>query len=127
MKLSKVRALKFSKMWVGGLLRRNALRRRRITASEKVLPDPAAVQAQMSQIQQTIEDDNYTPAEIISADETGVFYGAAPKHLVVPGACSRGRRALLFLLFLLLLLLLTRRTLVVRVGAGRRTKKEIPT
>ena len=33
---------------------------------------------------------------------------------------------LLFLLPLLLLLLLTRRTLVVRVGAGRRTKKEIP-
>jgi len=85
----KVRALKFSKMWVGGLLRRNALRRRRITASEKVLPDLAAVQAEMSQIQQTIEADNYTPAEIISADETGVFYGAAPTYQVVPSDAAR--------------------------------------
>ena len=82
----KVRALKFSNRWVLGLLRRNALRRRRITASEKVLPDPAAVQAQMSQIQQTIEADNYTPAEIISADE---FYGAAPKYQVVPSDAAR--------------------------------------
>ena len=86
-----MRALKFSKMWVGGLLRRNALRRRRITASEKVLPDPAAVQAQMSQIQQTIEDDNYTPAEIISADETG---GVLRRRAKAPSR-ARGRRALL--------------------------------
>lgn len=79
----KVQGLKFSDRWVGGLLKRHALRRRRITATEKKVPEPAVIQKRMSEIQSKIRDKQYTLAEIISADETGIFFGAAPKHQIV--------------------------------------------
>jgi len=50
----KVQKLKFSPRWIYGLLKRHALRRRRITAAEKVLPEPAVVQTRMEEIQGTI-------------------------------------------------------------------------
>ena len=35
---------------------------------------------------------SYTPAEIINADETGIFYGAPPLNQYVPYDAARGRR-----------------------------------
>jgi hypothetical protein len=43
----KVQKLKFSRCWVRGFLRRAALRRRRVTATEKILPPVAEVRAKM--------------------------------------------------------------------------------
>ena len=92
---SKVQKLKFADNWIGGWMRRNALRRRRITAVEKVLPDPPVVQARMEEIQQTITDGpadgsgGFTIDETVSADETGVFFGAAPKNQMVPEDAER--------------------------------------
>lgn len=43
----RVKHLKFTKPWVKGWLRRQALRRRRVTASKKVLPPPEEVNARM--------------------------------------------------------------------------------
>eukprot|EP00966_Prymnesium_polylepis_P078566 1820892-Prymnesium_polylepis.1 len=67
---AKVPGMKFSRMWINGWLRRNALRKRRITATEKVLPEPAIVQARMAAIQSVKERHNFTDEETISADET---------------------------------------------------------
>lgn len=53
----KVRQLKHRRTWIKGLLRRHALRRRRITAAEKVLPEPHVVQAHMEEIQRVITGD----------------------------------------------------------------------
>ena len=85
----KVQSCKFSRKWIGGMLRRHALRRRRITASDKVLPEPAIVQGRMVEIQKTIVDGKFTRDETISADETGIFFGAAPKHQIVPKDAAR--------------------------------------
>ena len=51
--------------WIGSLLRRHALRRRHITAMEKVLPAPAVVQARMEEIQGTIVEKGFTEDETI--------------------------------------------------------------
>eukprot|EP00966_Prymnesium_polylepis_P068996 1602856-Prymnesium_polylepis.1 len=67
----KVAAMKFSRPWIRGWLRRNALRKHRVTATEKVLPEPAVVQARMAEIQLTKEHFSFTDAETLSTDETG--------------------------------------------------------
>lgn len=85
----KVQALQFTRKWIKGLLKRHKLRRKRITAAEKVLPEPAEVQARMSEIQTTIKSNEFTEEETISADETAVFFGAAPTHQVVPADAAR--------------------------------------
>ena len=84
-----VQKLKFKRTWIKGLLKRHALRRKRITASEKVLPAPELVQARMKEIQDQIIKEKYTLEEVISADETGIFFGAAPKHQIVPADAAR--------------------------------------
>ena len=86
---AKVRSLEFSRPWIRGLLRRAVLRRRRITATEKDLPAPAVVQARMVEIQDTIVSYKFTKAETISADETGIFFGAAPKYQIIPKDAAR--------------------------------------
>ena len=85
----KVQAMKFTKPWVVGLLKRAALRRRRVTAQDKVLPPIADVRRRMSEIQEVAEKGNYTTAEIVNADETGVFFGAPPKNQYVPHSAAR--------------------------------------
>mmetsp|Transcript_35337 Transcript_35337/g.113596 ORF Transcript_35337/g.113596 Transcript_35337/m.113596 type:complete len:192 (-) Transcript_35337:189-764(-) len=84
-----VNKLKFSKPWTRGWLKRVALRRRRVTASQKVLPSPDEVNKEMSEIQTFLCAGKYTPAEVISADETGVCFGAAPKKQYVPEDAAR--------------------------------------
>ena len=71
-----VQSLKFSRTWVRDFLLRAALRRRRVTASEKQIPKPELVRERMTQIQKVMDDGGYTLDERISADETGVFFGA---------------------------------------------------
>ena len=91
----KVQKLEFSDPWIIGWIKRNTLRRRRITAAEKQLPEPPVVQERMSQIQATIVNGppggggGFSPSETISADETGVFFGAAPKNQYVPEDAER--------------------------------------
>ena len=88
-----IKAKKFSKPWVKGFLARAALRRRRVTASEKVLPSNEVVRGRMGEIQKVIVDEKYTDEETISADETGIFFGAPPKNQYVPESAARGTAA----------------------------------
>ena len=82
--VAKLQKYKFTPQWIRGLLRRHALRRRRITAAEKVLPAPEVVQGRMEEIQGTITREKFTKDETLSADETGIFFGAPPKNQMVP-------------------------------------------
>lgn len=50
----KVQACKASRPWIKGWTRRNAMRKRRISAQVKKLPEPAEVQAAIEAIQKTI-------------------------------------------------------------------------
>ena len=54
-----VQNLKFSPPWVKGFLERAALRRRRVTAAEKVIPSPDVVRLRMTEIQKTMDDGKY--------------------------------------------------------------------
>ena len=85
----KLRQLKFRRTWIHGWLRRHALRRKRITATEKDLPDPDVVHASMAEIQDVIRGKGYTLAETINADKTGIFFGAPPKYQYIPSDASR--------------------------------------
>ena len=89
----KVKKLAFSPMWVRGFLRRAALRRRRVTATEKVLPPVEEVRGRMTEIQKVKVDGDYKDDETISADETGVFFGAPPKNQYIPESAVRATAA----------------------------------
>ena len=65
-----------------GWARRNMLRRRRITAQIKKLPEPAQVQETMASIQHAIITGKYTEDEVRNGDESGMFFGAPPKYRV---------------------------------------------
>jgi hypothetical protein len=80
----KLKKLKLSDRWVVGFLRRCTLRRRRVTATEKDLPPVADVRARMTEIQGVIKDGLFATEDIISADETGILFGAPPKVQYVP-------------------------------------------
>ena len=82
-----VQKLKFTRPWAKGLLNRATLRRKRICAQDKELPTPAAVRLRMGQIQLVIT--GYTLDQRVNADETGVFFGAAPKNQFVPASSAR--------------------------------------
>ena len=60
------------------------LRRRRITAQIKKLPEPAQVQETMASIQHAIITGKYTEDEVRNGDESGMFFGAPPKYQFVP-------------------------------------------
>ena len=85
-----VAGLEFSNKWVCGWLRRAGLRRRRVTSVEKVPPPAAAVDARMREIQARIVAGGFAPCDVRSADETGVWYGAAPKNQYVAAGTRRG-------------------------------------
>ena len=84
-----VQKLKFSPPWVVGFLKRVALRRRRVTTQDKSLPPVGEVRRRMAEIQKVIVDDKYTRAEVINADETGIFFGAPPKNQYIPESAAR--------------------------------------
>ena len=78
----------FSNNWIKTFLKAVNCRRRRTTTTEKTLPPIEEVQNHMLQIQQELDD--YEEDEIISSDETGVFYGAQPLNQYVPDDARRG-------------------------------------
>ena len=80
----KVQALKFSKRWVAGWFERADLNKRRVTTTEKAKPSVASVQETMANIQGRVVEGGYLADEVVSADETGIFYGCPPKHQYVP-------------------------------------------
>jgi hypothetical protein len=92
---AQVQKLKFAQTWVNGFLKRQLLRRRRITAEIKTLPDVSDIQQAMKGIQAKVcgqypngTDDDlcYSPflkSEIWSADETAIMYGAKPKNCYI--------------------------------------------
>ena len=85
----RVQALTFSAPWICDFLRRSTLRRRRITATEKKVPPKEEIQNRMAEIQARIASGAFAPDEIISADETGIFFGAAPKNQYIPPDAER--------------------------------------
>jgi len=86
---TRVARLKFSNHWVQGWLRRQELRRRRITAVDKKRPTPEEVNKTMLEIQKVIVEEGFTLDEIINADETGVFYAQQPQNKYVNVADNR--------------------------------------
>ena len=85
-----VSRLAFSNMWVRGWLRRAGLRRRRVTCVEKAVPSAAAIEARMRAIQERIVAGGYELRDVRSADETGVWFGAAPRYQYVGAGVRRG-------------------------------------
>lgn len=85
----KIAEIKFSRMWIKGWLRRNALRKRRITAQSKKLPAPEEVQKRMAEIQKVIVDGGYDEDEVFSGDETGILFGAQPLRQYIPLSADR--------------------------------------
>uniref|UniRef100_A0A7S0Q0W4 HTH CENPB-type domain-containing protein n=1 Tax=Coccolithus braarudii TaxID=221442 RepID=A0A7S0Q0W4_9EUKA len=85
----KVQKLTFSKHWCGNFLKRSALRRRRITAQDKVRPSVEEVRATMAAIQKMIAEGGYDDDEVVNSDETGCFFGAPPKSQWVPKSAQR--------------------------------------
>lgn len=83
----KISKLQFSNRWVSTWLRNCVLKRRRVTTSEKILPSPSEVEAQLKEIQHKLVD--FDLEETISADETGCNYGAQPKNQYVPKGAER--------------------------------------
>jgi hypothetical protein len=64
----KIKRLGLSNKWITGFLRRNTLRRRRVTTAQRELPPVGVVRARMTSIQQVIQDGGYAPCDVISAD-----------------------------------------------------------
>lgn len=84
-----VAQLKLSNKWIVGFLRRNLLRRRRITTVDKVAVPVESVRQIMSQIHTAIQDGGFTNEDVLNADETGIFFGAKPKNQYVPQDAER--------------------------------------
>ena len=86
--VKQVQECKFSNKWIGNWLKAVNCRRRRTTTTEKQLPPAAQVREHMLEIQEQLDD--YEEDEVISSDETGVFYGAQPLNQYVPDDARRG-------------------------------------
>lgn len=84
----RVAGLSLSDKWVCGWLRRAGLLRRRVTSVEKVPPHCGG--RAMLEIQARIVAGGFAPCDVRSADETGVWYGAAPKNQYVGAGVRRG-------------------------------------
>jgi hypothetical protein len=85
-----VQKLEFSSKWVVGFLHRNGLNRRRVTRKIKDLPSVETVRNTMSEIQKLIDDNKLPDHNVVSADETAVFYGAQPLNQYVQKDEKRG-------------------------------------
>ena len=85
-----VSKLKFSNKWIKGFLRRNAFYRRTTTAIAKERPPLHEIRAIMTDIQETIEKNKFSPAQCFSSDETAMFYASPPKNQFVPEDAARG-------------------------------------
>lgn len=53
------------------------------------MPSEAQVRAVMADIHQVIEENEFCGENTLNADETGIFFGAPPKHQFIPESASR--------------------------------------
>ena len=85
-----IQKLKFSAKWVHSFLERAQMRRKRVTAKEKKRPSDKDVRERMRAIQQVIVDHKFEPADVFSADETGINFGIMPRYQYVLQSQGRG-------------------------------------
>ena len=67
--------------WIRNFLRRNCFTRRRISTVIKDTPSDADVQRTMQQIHEAQRTYGIAAQWVVNLDETGIFYGAAPKYI----------------------------------------------
>ncbi len=84
------RKLTFSNGWIQRFLKRNQLRRLRVTAELKCSRPPVAdIKAFLLSFQDHQRAAGLAPFDILSVDETGIFYGFGPTHQYVTREESR--------------------------------------
>ena len=84
-----VKKLHFSSRWVRGLLDRAALRRRKITREDKVIPSVSQIRAILKIGQDKCFDKRHDENTIFNMDETAYTWAVGPTHLYVPGDQQR--------------------------------------
>ena len=83
----KVQKLKFSRYWVRGFLRRAALRRRRVTATEKIPPPVAEVRAKMLETRKLSPTSIWRSGLVQTRRES--FLVPPPKNQYIPKSADR--------------------------------------
>mmetsp|Transcript_46741 Transcript_46741/g.99717 ORF Transcript_46741/g.99717 Transcript_46741/m.99717 type:complete len:384 (-) Transcript_46741:262-1413(-) len=87
----KLQKAKFRRTWVRGFLKRNCLRKRRVThIQKKDIPSDEDIAKRMAEIQAVVVEEEYSLHQTASVDETGIMYGAPPKQQYVPQDAVRG-------------------------------------
>eukprot|EP01038_Epipyxis_sp_PR26KG_P016085 gene16085-21848_t len=82
--------LKFTNKWIWGVLRRNNLRRRRVTTSLKKEPSEEEVNQHMeNEIHSVILEHNLAAHQIFNEDETGIHWAEEIKYQFVPKNAKR--------------------------------------
>lgn len=84
-----VQNLHFSSHWVRSLLNRAALRRRKITREDKVIPSVEQIRAILKVGQDLIIAKGHDECTIFNMDETAYTWAIGPTHLYVPGDQQR--------------------------------------
>ncbi len=86
-----LKRLKFSNTWAAAVLRRHRLCKRRVTSSQsnEKVPTPDEIRSTQRGIQFRLDRDNRQPADIISADETGINYCVKEKFVYCPAGSER--------------------------------------
>jgi len=82
--------LKFSDKWIRAFLQRHAFKKRRITTVHKRMPNEAEVRAAMEEIARVQQEHKIQPGFVVNLDESGIFWGAAPKHLFAQDGARTG-------------------------------------
>jgi len=85
-----VQNLKFSAKWVWRFLKRQDMKRRRITHEQKEIPTQEAVRLQMLIGQTIIIAESFLAAQIWNFDETGFTWAIAPQYAYVGKDARRG-------------------------------------
>lgn len=86
---SKIQALKLSDGWCSKFLKRNGLRRRRCTTTDKNKPPLKDVQDWMSALQGFIIANSLTPETTFNADETAINWCPALLYQYIPQSAAR--------------------------------------
>ena len=84
-----VRKLQFSSRWVRSLLNRAALRRRKITREDKVIPSVEQIRAMLKVGQDLIIAKGHDKCTIFNMDETAYTWAIGPTYLYVPSNQQR--------------------------------------
>jgi hypothetical protein len=84
-----IQKLHFSSHWVRSLLNRAALRRRKITREDKVIPSVEQIRAMLKVGQDLIISKGHDECTIFNMDETAYTWAIGPTHLYVPSNQQR--------------------------------------